>query len=715
MKISRVFTTISLVLLSAESLACYYWTPTPDDNDIFRIVENLSPYNDGLYPFNQIIEDRSVSEDYFREENIKLWRMQTGTRLTDGEIRRFVYNLSAPGLKAERKACIDGLGEEAYRFLLFAKQCEVKRAEMNDPWYYPAKDDPVIESLENIAERGMKVQTGDKFLNRYVLQSLRALIAIHKDSMAVALWEKMRGRMDDNVIKLMAERHAAMAYRRTGKMSTAIEIYARIGDIKSLNLCTDNQLQIWDAIYKENPNSPFVIDLMQDLLMIIDHCSTDEENDESRDKWAGDKDLDEMRDMALRFARLAVDDKRIKNKAMWYYAAAALLHTEGDNASALYYLDRGKAHCSPNSFIRRSMRVLRMYIEAKTSPLNPTYMSRLARDMSWLSSLARRHITPSLKRKLTPHTIVYVWGDGDVTKYTPGVYITNKMYCSDAINRILAGVLAPRLWNEGKETDAILMANMGEFWLLKNVMGRAHSPNEPNHDGFTDHTNAMTRLTDKCPADVLVDVYKRLMHPKSAMDNLVRLNGLADRSFWCDMIGTRFISEHRYREAVMWLSRSDASFQKNSTTWQWFDRDPFCMKLGDVTVRRHKIKRTPTYKLDYARRMEQLQRQMRYSKSADKRGVAMVLYGVGLRNQSDWCWALSRHGDLYDMHGELIDYTGSKAMIDKGLSTIRNKELKAFYLHALTRNKEVMDLCPNTKIAKKLRARCDVWRDYQIN
>ena len=313
----------------------------------------------------------------------------------------------------------------------------MKRAEMNDPWYYPAKDDPVIESLENIAERGMKVQTGDKFLNRYVLQSLRALIAIHKDSMAVALWEKMRGRMDDNVIKLMAERHAAMAYRRTGKMSTAIEIYARIGDIKSLNLCTDNQLQIWDAIYKENPNSPFVIDLMQDLLMIIDHCSTDEENDESRDKWAGDKDLDEMRDMALRFARLAVDDKRIKNKAMWYYAAAALLHAEGDNASALYYLDRGKAHCSPNSFIRRSMRVLRMYIEAKTSPLNPTYMSRLAHDMSWLSSLARRHITPSLKRKLTPHTIVYVWGDGDVTKYTPGVYITNKMYWSDAINRIL--------------------------------------------------------------------------------------------------------------------------------------------------------------------------------------------------------------------------------------------------------------------------------------
>ena len=70
MKISRVFTTISLVLLSAESLACYYWTPTPDDNDIFRIVENLSPYNDGLYPFNQIIEDRSVSEDYFREQDL---------------------------------------------------------------------------------------------------------------------------------------------------------------------------------------------------------------------------------------------------------------------------------------------------------------------------------------------------------------------------------------------------------------------------------------------------------------------------------------------------------------------------------------------------------------------------------------------------------------------------------------------------------------------
>lgn len=715
MKISRVFTIISLLLLFADSYACHYWTPTPHDNNIYRIVENLSPYKDGYCPFNNIIENRSVSEEYLRKENIKLWRMQTGTRLSDEGIERFVYKLPASGLRAERKACVDGLGEEAYRLLLLAKQCEEMRREMVDPWYYPSKNDPVIASLESVAERGMRVKAGDKFLSRYVLQSLRALLAIHKDSMAVAVWERMRERMDDDVIRLMAERHAAMAYRRTGRENTAISIYARIGDMKSLNLCIGDKRQIWDVIYRENPNSPFLADLMQDLLMLTDNSTAYEKEGECTMTTSYGRDLDEMREMALRYARHAVNDNRVKDKAMWYYSAAALLNARGDNASALRYLDRGKRHCSPNSFIGRSMRILRMYIDAKSSPLNPSYMARLTRDMSWLSSLARRHISPSLKSKLTPHTVYYHWNDDDVISYTPSVFCANKMYWADAINRILAGVVATRLWDDGKEADAILMANMGEFWLLKNVTGRAHSPNKPNHDGFTDHTNAMTRLTDKCAADVLVTVYRRLMNPKSAMDNLVRHNGLADKNFWCDLIGTRFILEHRYREAVMWLSRSDASFQKSSTTWPWFDRDPFCMKLSANTGQRHKVKRKPTYKLDYARRMCQLRRQMRYSRSDDKRGVAMVLYGVGLRNQSDWCWPLSRHGDLYDMHDELIDYTGSKTMIDRGLSTIRNKELKAFYLHALARNKEVMDLCPNTKIAKNLRAHCDVWRDYQIN
>ena len=35
-------------------------------------------------------------------------------------------------------------------YLVTAKRCEIARAEMNDPWYYPSKNDPVFAALEDV-------------------------------------------------------------------------------------------------------------------------------------------------------------------------------------------------------------------------------------------------------------------------------------------------------------------------------------------------------------------------------------------------------------------------------------------------------------------------------------------------------------------------------------------------------------------------------------
>ena len=111
--------------------------------------------------------------------------------------------------------------------------------------------------------------------------------------------------------------------------------------------------------------------------------------------------------------------------------------------------------------------------------------------------------------------------------------------------------------------------------------------------------------------------------------------------------------------------------------------------------------------------MVELQQQMHSAKDTDKRAEAMILYGVGLRNQSDWCWTLSRFSDHIDTHEEFVDTKRSQAMIDKGLATMKDRELKAYYLHSFARNREVIELYDNTKTAKMLRARCDMWRDYK--
>ena len=715
MKTSRASTTISLLFATLHCLACWYPSPTPRDNMIYRLVEDVAPYY--VYDATPYFRpsNNAVSDEYFCNENIRLWRKQTGTTLADADIRRLVYDYSTSELQSHKETCIKHLGRDAYDFLLYAKQCESIRSEMNDPWYYPMKNDPLTQDLEGISERGMKPQ--GRFFNRYVLQAIRALTTLHKDSLAVAFWEQAKPKMADDVIKTMTERHVAIAYRKTRQQETAKRIYARIGDLTSLYSCCDNKAEIWHIVFQENPNSPFFTDVMQSLLTHLDNRYLDRM---ATDYNEIEEEEMEQLEMALETARTAINDKRVKGKAMWYYSAAALLDakslaTERSQAylqQALHYARLGQSHCRRGTFIERSMRVLRIYLEAQTSLYDSAYIAHLANDIEWLSEMARRNITPALKQTLSPRTIEEYDGE-TFYRYTAGVSYTNKMYWSDAINRILADVLATRLKKQGKTVDALLLANLGEFWLPRNATGKAHSPNEPGPYSFTDHSNAMAAMADTCSANELIAMYRRIRHPQNAMDRMVRDNGKTDKDYWCDVIGTHCIAEHRYKDAVAWLRQSGNAYQRNMPTWYWADRDPFCMKFGSATAYRHLIHKEPDYKLNFAKRMVELQQQMHSAKDTDKRAEAMILYGVGLRNQSDWCWTLSRFSDHIDTHEEFVDTKRSQAMIDKGLATMKDRELKAYYLHSFARNREVIELCDNTKTAKMLRARCDMWRDYK--
>mgnify|MGYP004451528047 CR=1 len=74
-----------------------------------------------------------MSDEYFRTENIRLWRTQTRTTTSDHKIENYVYTYSADEPKTHKSSCFKNMGDNAYLFLLFAKLCEKARDEMNDP------------------------------------------------------------------------------------------------------------------------------------------------------------------------------------------------------------------------------------------------------------------------------------------------------------------------------------------------------------------------------------------------------------------------------------------------------------------------------------------------------------------------------------------------------------------------------------------------------
>ena len=74
-----------------------------------------------------------MSDEYFRTENIRLWRTQTRTTTSDRKIEYHVYTYSADELKTHKSSCCKNMGDNAYLFLLFSKLCEKARDEINDP------------------------------------------------------------------------------------------------------------------------------------------------------------------------------------------------------------------------------------------------------------------------------------------------------------------------------------------------------------------------------------------------------------------------------------------------------------------------------------------------------------------------------------------------------------------------------------------------------
>lgn len=719
MKNLRAYITISLVLLSNALFACWTPAPVPNNNMIYRLMEDVSGYyRYDATPFLDPANNRY--QDYtFRTENLKLWKEQTRAKVDKAELERIVYKSTFKEIKEHRSYCEGILGKEAFKFLCLAKECEELRAELNDPWYYPSKEDPTTDNLARVAKKAMAYK-GRTWINRYALQAIRALVSLKQDSIAVRYWESIATKMNDDVIRIMAERHVAAAYYAIGERDKAMHIYAKAGDITSMYYiyqreCEDpyghplgrnGRVDIIRYVYEECPNSPFFKDVLQSILTHFDN----DHFQKRHDTWCSREKQDELNliNGIISVGNRAVRDDRVEDKAMWHYTMAALYDAKGEYSNALHQIAVGVKVCKEGSFMANSFRVLRMMVEARTSPYNAKYIERLATDVRWLSDLASKNITPKLKKELYPHVVHTKWG-----RYTPDIEYYNKMYWSDAMNRILADCLAPRLKKEERITDALLVSNLGEYWLPKNVYGTARIKNNDGIYSVTDLSNTMATMADSCSSTQIIRMYKRLCHPANSFDKIVAEYGKTDVSYWSDIIGTHCIAEHKYEEAAKWLKSCSHTYQKSMSTWDYFNRDPFCLKIGWYQDNRHHLKDRYDYKLNYANRMAQLGKQMNKGNTKDLRAEAMILYGVGLRNQSDWCWALSRNIDfLYD-HDDLIDTLGSKKWINKGLALMQDKERKAYYLHAFGRNKEVQDLCFDTKIAKNMRAHCDLWRDYK--
>ena len=354
---SRAFIVISLLWASLRLSACWCTAPTSVDNMIYRIVEDVSPYYN--YNYSEPLYKYAVKDD--ETANLALWGHQTSTQIDKASLRWFVYGSTLSDLQKKEKQAVSIFGKDGYRLLVIAKQCEKFRKYINDPWYYPCEADAQVKNIQKYLVESQRYR--GRYASRYALQTLRILDALNKYSEAVSYWEKYAHKIPRDAVRDMAERQVARAYLFTGDTLRAAKTYAKFGDLPSLSMCDFDQEKLWNVIYENCPNSPFFKDGLQYLLTHLDNGYYGRILKEYSPFGIKKERQDILR--VLKLANRVIRERKVKDLAMWYYAKAALLDVLGRKQKALATIRKGVSSCKEGSFLKNSMRVLRMKIEAE--------------------------------------------------------------------------------------------------------------------------------------------------------------------------------------------------------------------------------------------------------------------------------------------------------------------------------------------------------------
>lgn len=678
---------ISLLTL-IPARACYIEPDSPSDVLLYRLHEMDDIYGSSPTLGPEIYLAQSFD---YQQENISLWLKQLANKLTESQLMGFIYG-NEP--LADVQFSTDDRVRESFKIMSLARSIQAVRKRMADPWYFPSgtgDGDECYVTLESLLEECF-TEHSSIFHGRYVLQALRCMNAMHEYSRMIDYWEQERTALPKDVLYSMSEREAAAAYHRLGRDKEACRIYASLGDIRSLRYCTSlPEMSELEMVYESCADSPYFREEIQYLLSRINTCGSD-------DEWARS-----MSHRLLSLSQKAIRENRASNMAMWYYAASATLDALGKPLQAIPYIKEGMKRCRRGEFLHSSFHVLRMYIDAKTHPLDKEYEGKLLTDLRWLSRQVDCHMSDSLKESLC----LYVgWTD-------------NRFFWDDAMRRILLDTLYPRLMESQQTMRALQVANYANYSLyLNHGIDTRDYHSDYGYVERYDYCNEFFQIVDKLSAGTLAQYVQCLRKDNSPLGKYLNQSSKRNGDFWNDVVATHYIREREYAQAVQWFRGQSTGYEQQTNVRRYLTRDPFDLTFAVPGAGQKHLKMASGFKLHFAQKMDSLATVMIYGLDESSRARAKLFYGVGLRNQVERCWAYSRYMDgmsllgLEDESSKEEQVEEANSLIEKALREMTNPEMRAHYLHVMARNGEVMKLFPKSHHAQYLRLHCDTWRDY---
>lgn len=694
----RYLLAISLMVVPLVADACWHPWTLYNSTSLFRL-DNFKSANKNI-----------------KETNCRHWQSLTHRDIPIEDIEYVVYTMPLAEYEAfyamavyyEDNAFAQWIKRndpEIMDFLLLAKRNEHMRFQYSSKWYYPTMKVGGPVSLEEIVEQSLGSQSV-RLRDRYLLQAVRALTTLKRYDECLELWDREISLLPkDNFMRRLCYEYIAGAYYHTGDVERAMLMFASYGDTGSMYYIAKQQdmdLTTVDIIRYSYLSGAPLSKFSRDIRKMIVDAETFPVVYEFGDKPVVTDEILAIRDLAIE----AGGNPNCADRAQWLYIAAYIYMQQGNYMQAKALLS--KAEKAPASdYMKESIKVLSIYLDALTATYNAAYEERLFEQIKWFEERVRLDFN-------SDDYDYCMWHD----------FSENYWYSS--MTRILSYTVAPRYLEMGNPARALQLMNFADYlpykyvtsidyyvdndygywWTSSNIEEYRRERGTFNH---IDYSTWFFNTINKQTPDAAIAYVERALNPISEFDRYLNDVGYTSPDFLYDIVGTLCLRHMRYQEAERYFSLVSLDYQYMLNVM--LKRDPFdalCPE-GD---------RILDFRYRFASTMASLERGIEATTDINRRASLLVKFGIGMGNSVTTCWPLTYYGSSCndDWRGDSVAlalHNRAIISINEALSAFTDDELKAEALYTLGRHYTVVSSYGYTKKAEFVRRHCDNIYDYK--
>ena len=416
-----------------------------------------------------------------------------------------------------------------------------------DGWHYPTKQEIAERKQKALAIlAAAKAYRGSKLKQQYVLLQMRLNMILGYNTANANLWNNTAKKFTKTCWRDAMQNIYARALYKSGKRLAACDQYAVSGDMASIKRVIGNYRSLAGikTIYQQSPNSPSLNYLVQDFVNNVQETLDTKPEDANDTEWFDLIDAKRIyRKEALEFVNFANtvgNDNKSKYPCLWLSAAAMVNYLLGNQQQAINEAAQAiNANGTPR--MRDNARAIRMLITTRSSQLDDNYTAYLLGELRWLDSKIKTE------------------------RHNPSVY---DNHYSDVKDRVIHKGIEPLFAKSGKPLVALAVCDMmrkeeADYYRKVDNLEEREGYNRYQLMTHWPGDEVYVQM-DSLTADQLLSYYKYITStPTNALEQYVVTRTLKDEQYFNDLIGTKYMAEGRFSEAIPYLQDLTTEFMSN--------------------------------------------------------------------------------------------------------------------------------------------------------